>query len=127
MHNNNTLYIHLKKGEYCYLFVKYRNKIHKFNFGDIIIDWVDYIEFIMNINMDVEVIIDQSLYDYLVKNPQYNILVSNKLVEYLYGKGSRSSFGFVVKRDMVEPIQLKNYILSKKRKKKIISLFDDIR
>jgi hypothetical protein len=127
MHNNNTLYIHLKKGEYCYLFVKYRNKIHHFKSGDIIMDWVDYIEFILNLNTNAEIIIDQMFYDYLADNTQYQIMVSNHFTEQLYGKYSRNTLGFITKADMKEPIELKNYIISKKRKTKIISLFDDIR
>lgn len=126
MHNNNTLYIHLKKDVYCYLFVKYRNKIHKFESGDIIIDWVDYIEFLMNLNTDVEVIIDQSFYDYLT-NSHYYMLVSNQTMEQMYGRGSRNSFGFIAKAGVNDSLQLKKYILSKRRKKKILSLFNDIR
>jgi hypothetical protein len=127
MHHNNTLYIHLKKGEYCYLFIKYRNKIHKFKSGDIIIDWVDYIEFILKLNTDSEIIIDQDFYTYLTDNPKYNIMVSNELMEQLYMKGSRNSLGFVAKESMKNYLDLKNYILSKKRKEKITSIFDDIR
>jgi hypothetical protein len=124
---NNTLYIHLKKGEYHYLFVKYRNKIHKFNSGDIIIDWVDYIEFILGLNTDIEVIIDQSLNDYLINNTQYHILSSNQIMGQLYGKDSIHSFGFIAKNEWKDSIQLKNYILSKKRMKKITTLFDEVR
>jgi len=90
-------------------------------------DWVDYIEFILNLNTNAEIIIDQMFYDYLADNTQYQIMVSNHFTEQLYGKYSRNTLGFITKADMKEPIELKNYIISKKRKTKIISLFDDIR
>jgi hypothetical protein len=123
---NNTLYIFIKKGEYKYLFVKYRKKIKKFNSGDIIIDWVDYIEFMLNFD-DIEVAIDQRVYDYLSKN-DYNFIILDENSRKNYNiKYKNAQLGFIVNTTIRTPSELIFYLNTKKRKEKILSLFNDIR